>query len=42
MVFVQHPIQDRTDDELKALADATVDEVVAQIVTAVEEADAAE
>ena len=27
-VFVPHPIQDRTDDELRALADAAVDEVV--------------
>jgi hypothetical protein len=24
-VFVPHPIQDRTDDELRALADAAVD-----------------
>jgi hypothetical protein len=38
MVFVQHPIQDRTDDELKALADDTVDQVVAQLVTAVAQA----
>ena len=28
-VFVPHPIQDRTDDELRALADAAVDAVVA-------------
>ena len=27
-VFVQHPIQDRTDEEMTALADAAVDEVV--------------
>jgi hypothetical protein len=27
-VFVPHPIQDRTDDEMRALADAAVDEVV--------------
>jgi hypothetical protein len=31
-VFVQHPIQDRTDDEMRALAEAAVDEVVAAIV----------
>lgn len=28
MVFVAHPIQDRHDDELRALADAAFDEVV--------------
>jgi alkanesulfonate monooxygenase SsuD/methylene tetrahydromethanopterin reductase-like flavin-dependent oxidoreductase (luciferase family) len=27
-VFVPHPIQDRTDDEIRALADAAVDGVV--------------
>jgi hypothetical protein len=27
-VFVAHPIQDRTDDELRALADAAVDDLV--------------
>ena len=27
-VFVAHPIQDRTDDELRALADAAVDAVL--------------
>ena len=31
-VFVPHPIQDRTDDELRALADAAVDEIVAALV----------
>ena len=31
-VFVAHPIQDRTDDEMRALADAAVDELVAQLV----------
>ena len=30
-VFVAHPIQDRTDDELRALADAAVDEVLAAV-----------
>ena len=27
-VFVPHPIQDRTDDEMRALADAAFDEIV--------------
>ena len=31
-VFVAHPIQDRTDDELRALADAAVDEILAALV----------
>ena len=31
-VFVAHPIQDRTDDELRALAEGAVDEVVAAVV----------
>jgi uncharacterized protein (DUF362 family) len=31
-VFVPHPIQDRTDDEMRALADAAIDEVVALLV----------
>jgi hypothetical protein len=30
-VFVAHPIQDRTDAEVKALADAAVDEIVGAI-----------
>ena len=30
-VFVAHPIQDRTDEELRALADAAIDEIVAAI-----------
>ena len=29
-VFVAHPIQDRTDDEMRALADAAFDEIVAR------------
>ena len=33
-VFVQHPIQDRTDDEMRALAEAAVDEVVAALLQA--------
>jgi hypothetical protein len=35
-VFVAHPIQDRTDDEMVALADAAVDDVVAALVQASE------
>jgi hypothetical protein len=31
-VFVPHPIQDRSDDELRALADAAVDEVLAHLL----------
>ena len=32
-VFVPHPIQDRTDDELRALAAAAIDEIVAAVTT---------
>ena len=31
-VFVAHPIQDRSDDELRALADAAVDDLVKHLV----------
>jgi hypothetical protein len=31
-VFVPHPIQDRTDDEIAALAEAAVDEILAVLV----------
>ncbi len=31
-VFVAHPIQDRTDDEMQALADAAVDDIVDALV----------
>ena len=31
-IFVPHPIQDRTDEELQALADTALDEVVAALV----------
>lgn len=31
MVFVPHPIQDRTNDELRALADAAVDQILRSI-----------
>ena len=33
-VFVPHPIQDRTDDEMRALADEAVDAVLAAITQA--------
>jgi hypothetical protein len=32
-VFVPHPIQDRTDDEMRAYADAAFDEIVAAVTT---------
>ena len=32
-VFTPHPIQDRTDDEMRAYADAAYDEIVAAITT---------
>jgi hypothetical protein len=32
-VYVEHPIQDRTDDEMKVIADKAVDEIVAALVT---------
>ena len=33
-VYVEHPIQDRTDDEMRAIADKAVSEVVARLVAA--------
>lgn len=30
-VFTPHPIQDRTDDEMREYADATFDEIIAAI-----------
>jgi hypothetical protein len=30
-VFVAHPIQDRTDDEMRALAEAAVEEILSAI-----------
>jgi hypothetical protein len=33
-VYVEHPIQDRTDDEMLAIADAAFEAVVAQLVAA--------
>ena len=32
-VFVAHPIQDRTDEELRALAEGAVDEIVAAVTS---------
>jgi hypothetical protein len=32
-VFVPHPIQDRTDDEMRAYADAAFEEILATLVT---------
>jgi len=32
-VFVPHPIQDRTDEEMAALADAAVDDIIKAIST---------
>lgn len=34
MVFVAHPIQDRSDDELRALADAALPGIVQRLVAA--------
>jgi hypothetical protein len=31
-VFVPHPIQDRTDDEMRALADGALEEIIAALV----------
>ncbi len=32
-VFVEHPIQDRTDQEMLDIADAAFEEVVAQLIS---------
>lgn len=32
IVFVPHPIQDRTDEELKNIADGVFDEIVGQLL----------
>jgi hypothetical protein len=32
-VFVAHPIQDRTDDEMREIADRAYDEIVAKLVS---------
>jgi hypothetical protein len=31
-VFVAHPIQDRTDDEMRSLADGALDEILRRLV----------
>jgi hypothetical protein len=31
-VFVEHPIQDRTDDEMRAIADRVVDDLLRAVV----------
>ena len=31
MIFVPHPIQDRTDDEMREIADAAVDALIAKL-----------
>jgi hypothetical protein len=31
-VFVTHPIQDRTDDELRALADGALDDILRRLL----------
>jgi hypothetical protein len=36
-VFVPHPIQDRTDEEMRLLADDAADDIVAAIMAPVEE-----
>jgi hypothetical protein len=33
-VFTPHPIQDRTDDEMRAYADAAFDEIIAAVTSA--------
>ena len=33
-VYVEHPIQDRTDEEMVAIADKAVEEIVSKIVVA--------
>ena len=38
-VFVPHPIQDRTDDEMRAYADAAFDEIVARVTSEVAASD---
>jgi hypothetical protein len=33
MVFVRHPIQDRSDEEMRALADEAVDAIIAALIS---------
>jgi hypothetical protein len=37
-VFVPHPIQDRSDEEMRALADAAMEEILAAILAVPEKA----
>jgi len=32
VVFVAHPIQDRTDDEMRALADGALEEILSALI----------
>jgi hypothetical protein len=32
-VYVEHPIQDRTDEEMRVIADKAVDEIVSRLVS---------
>jgi alkanesulfonate monooxygenase SsuD/methylene tetrahydromethanopterin reductase-like flavin-dependent oxidoreductase (luciferase family) len=32
-VFVAHPIQDRTDDEMRALADGAIEEILRRLLS---------
>ena len=32
-VYVEHPIQDRTDEEMQAIADKAVSDIVSKLVT---------
>ncbi|MBT9505618.1 MAG: hypothetical protein IV109_03400 [Rhodoferax sp.] len=34
LVFVRHPIQDRTDDELRTLADESMEQIIRSITAA--------
>jgi hypothetical protein len=34
LVFVRHPIQDRSDEELRALADEALDQIIRSITAA--------
>ncbi len=32
MIFVPHPVQDRTDDELRAIADAAFEDIIEMLI----------
>ena len=38
-VWVEHPIQDRTDDEMVSIADKAIDELIEALVREAEETD---